>query len=100
MHRFFAATGRFAVRFRWAIVWAWIAAPVLAGLFLRVQRRFLVGFVGVVHFRDRPLRGAGFFATGSCLRALGAFPAGRPCFSAIHFSQVGEPDPPAIASGV
>ncbi|HEX9519168.1 MAG TPA: hypothetical protein VF940_23695 [Streptosporangiaceae bacterium] len=33
MARFFTASGRFAVRFRWAIVWAWIAAPVLAGLF-------------------------------------------------------------------
>ena len=44
-------------------------------------------FVGVVHFRDRPLRGAGFFATGSCLPALGLLPAGRTCFSAIHFSR-------------
>ena len=34
MHRFFAATGRFAVRFRWAIVVAWVAAAVLANLFL------------------------------------------------------------------
>ena len=34
MHRFFAATGRFAVRFRWAIVAAWVAATVLAALFL------------------------------------------------------------------
>jgi len=34
MHRFFAATGRFAVRFRWAIVAAWVAAAVLANLFL------------------------------------------------------------------
>src|SRR5215471_4321141 len=34
MHRFFAATGRFAVRFRWAIVAAWVAAAVLATLFL------------------------------------------------------------------
>jgi RND superfamily putative drug exporter len=33
MHRFFAATGRFAVRFRWAIVAAWLAATVLANLF-------------------------------------------------------------------
>ena len=33
MHRFFAATGRFAVRFRWAIVVAWVAAAVLASLF-------------------------------------------------------------------
>jgi RND superfamily putative drug exporter len=33
MHRFFAATGRFAVRFRWAIVVAWVAATVLASLF-------------------------------------------------------------------
>src|SRR5258708_32651278 len=31
--RFFAATGRFAVRFRWAIVVAWIAATILAGHF-------------------------------------------------------------------
>jgi len=34
MHRFFAATGRFAVRFRWAVVAAWVAAAVLANLFL------------------------------------------------------------------
>jgi RND superfamily putative drug exporter len=34
MHRFFAATGRFAVRFRWAVVAAWVAAAVLAGLLL------------------------------------------------------------------
>jgi hypothetical protein len=34
MHRFFAATGRFAVRFRWAVVAAWVAATVLAALFL------------------------------------------------------------------
>ena len=34
MHRFFAATGRFAVRFRWAIVVAWVTATVLAGLLL------------------------------------------------------------------
>jgi RND superfamily putative drug exporter len=34
MHRFFAATGRFAVRFRWAIVAAWVAATVLAMVFL------------------------------------------------------------------
>ncbi len=33
MHRFFAATGRFAVRFRWAVVAAWVAATVLANLF-------------------------------------------------------------------
>jgi RND superfamily putative drug exporter len=33
MHRFFAATGRFAVRFRWAIVVAWVAAAVFANLF-------------------------------------------------------------------
>jgi len=33
MARFFTACGRFAVRFRWAIVGAWIAATVLAGLF-------------------------------------------------------------------
>jgi len=32
MARFFTATGRFAVRFRWAMVGAWIAATVLAGL--------------------------------------------------------------------
>jgi len=32
MHRFLAATGRFAVRFRWAIVVAWVAATVLANL--------------------------------------------------------------------
>jgi hypothetical protein len=44
-------------------------------------------FVGVVHFRDRPLRGAGFFGAGFCLRALGPLPAGRTCFSAIHFSK-------------
>ena len=34
MSGFFAATGRFAVRFRWAIVAAWLAAVVLAHLFL------------------------------------------------------------------
>ena len=34
MHRFFTATGRFAVRFRWAVVAAWVAATVLATLFL------------------------------------------------------------------
>ena len=34
MHRFFAATGRFAVRFRWAVVAAWVAAAILAGLLL------------------------------------------------------------------
>src|SRR6185437_6329795 len=33
-HMFFAATGRFAVRFRWAIVAAWVAATILATLFL------------------------------------------------------------------
>jgi putative drug exporter of the RND superfamily len=33
MHRFFAATGRFAVRFRWAVVAAWVAAAILATLF-------------------------------------------------------------------
>jgi RND superfamily putative drug exporter len=33
MHGFFAATGRFAVRFRWAIVVAWVAAAVVANLF-------------------------------------------------------------------
>jgi putative drug exporter of the RND superfamily len=33
MHRFFAAVGRFAVRFRWVIVAAWVAAAVLASLF-------------------------------------------------------------------
>jgi RND superfamily putative drug exporter len=33
VHRFFAATGRFAVRFRWAIVVAWVAAAILANLF-------------------------------------------------------------------
>jgi RND superfamily putative drug exporter len=32
MHRFFAAAGRFAVRFRWAIVMAWVAAAVFANL--------------------------------------------------------------------
>src|SRR5689334_6102963 len=34
MHMFFAATGRFAVRFRWAVVAAWVAATILAGLLL------------------------------------------------------------------
>lgn len=34
MPEFFAAIGRFAVRFRWAIVVAWVAATVLATLFL------------------------------------------------------------------
>jgi putative drug exporter of the RND superfamily len=34
MHRFFAATGRFAVRFRWAVVAVWVAATILAGLLL------------------------------------------------------------------
>jgi len=33
VHTFFAATGRFAVRFRWVIVVAWVAAAVLANLF-------------------------------------------------------------------
>jgi uncharacterized membrane protein YdfJ with MMPL/SSD domain len=33
MHRFFAATGQFAVRFRWAVAAAWVAATVLASLF-------------------------------------------------------------------
>jgi len=33
-HMFFAATGRFAVRFRWAVVAAWVAATILAGLLL------------------------------------------------------------------
>jgi RND superfamily putative drug exporter len=32
--RFYAATGRFAVRFRWIVVAAWLAAAVLANLFL------------------------------------------------------------------
>jgi len=34
VHNFFAATGRFAVRFRWVVVAAWLAATVLANLFL------------------------------------------------------------------
>ena len=34
MHTFFAATGRFAVRFRWAVVAAWVAATMLATLLL------------------------------------------------------------------
>ena len=34
MHSFFAATGRFAVRLRWAVVAAWVTATVLAGLLL------------------------------------------------------------------
>jgi RND superfamily putative drug exporter len=34
MHSFFAATGRFAVRFRWAVVAAWVTATVLAILLL------------------------------------------------------------------
>jgi RND superfamily putative drug exporter len=34
MHRFFTATGRFAVRFRWAVIAAWVAATVLATLLL------------------------------------------------------------------
>lgn len=33
MHRFFAATGRLAVRFRWIIVVAWVAATILAHMF-------------------------------------------------------------------
>jgi putative drug exporter of the RND superfamily len=33
VNRFFAATGRFAVRFRWVVVVAWVAATVLATLF-------------------------------------------------------------------
>ena len=33
-HMFFAATGRFAVRFRWAVVAGWVAATILASLFL------------------------------------------------------------------
>jgi uncharacterized membrane protein YdfJ with MMPL/SSD domain len=35
VHRFFAATGRFAVRFRWVVVVAWIAATVLTQHFIR-----------------------------------------------------------------
>jgi len=34
MNRVFAALGRFAVRFRWAVVAAWVAAAVLATVFL------------------------------------------------------------------
>jgi putative drug exporter of the RND superfamily len=34
MHTFFAATGRFAVRFRWAVVAVWVAATILASLLL------------------------------------------------------------------
>jgi RND superfamily putative drug exporter len=34
MHAFFSATGRFAVRFRWAVVAAWVAATVLTVLLL------------------------------------------------------------------
>jgi RND superfamily putative drug exporter len=34
VHSFYAALGRFAVRFRWVIVVAWVAAAVLANLFL------------------------------------------------------------------
>jgi RND superfamily putative drug exporter len=34
MHMFFAATGRFAVRFRWAVVATWVAATILASLLL------------------------------------------------------------------
>jgi len=34
VHTFFAATGRFAVRFRWVIVAAWLAATILAHQFL------------------------------------------------------------------
>jgi putative drug exporter of the RND superfamily len=33
-HLFFAATGRFAVRFRWAVVAVWVAATILASLLL------------------------------------------------------------------
>jgi RND superfamily putative drug exporter len=33
-HTFFAATGQFAVRFRWAVVAAWVAATILASLLL------------------------------------------------------------------
>jgi putative drug exporter of the RND superfamily len=33
-HVFFAATGRFAVRFRWAVVAVWVAATILAALLL------------------------------------------------------------------
>lgn len=32
MHRFFAVTARFAVRFRWVIVAAWVAATIVANL--------------------------------------------------------------------
>ena len=35
MPTFFAATGRFAVRFRWVVVVAWVAATVLANLSFR-----------------------------------------------------------------
>ena len=38
-------------------------------------------FVGVVHFRDRRFRGAGFFATSFCLRTLRPLPASRTCSS-------------------
>ena len=34
MHSFYAALGRFAVRFRWVIVVAWVTATILASLFL------------------------------------------------------------------
>ncbi|HEU5353133.1 MAG TPA: MMPL family transporter [Actinocrinis sp.] len=34
MSGFFAAAGRFAVRFRWAVIAAWVAATVLANLYL------------------------------------------------------------------
>jgi putative drug exporter of the RND superfamily len=34
VHNVFAATGRFAVRFRWVVVVAWLAATILANLFL------------------------------------------------------------------
>ena len=34
MPEFFAAAGRFAVRFRWVIVVAWVAAAVLANSYL------------------------------------------------------------------
>jgi putative drug exporter of the RND superfamily len=33
VHRFFAAIARFAVRFRWPVIAAWVAATVLANLF-------------------------------------------------------------------
>src|SRR5690348_2353481 len=34
MSGFFAAVGRFAVRFRWIVIAAWVAATVLANLYL------------------------------------------------------------------